>query len=318
MRGDGGRVPRGGGGGRRGGCRLGRRLAAAGVEQSGLVLQGVGWWGLVGLDVAVQVAGWAVSSALKTEKLFDMVGSGTFLALSAASFRPGPVATASARVPAMVGLWAVRLGVFLVHRVHKFGGDTRFDEVKTQPVKFLGYWLLQSVWIAVTCMPMLLLDASPEAPTPASGTAPLALAGAALFALGLATETVADAQKFAFKNDPANRGKFITTGLWALSRHPNYFGEILVWLGVAASAAPALNAQGGPGYAALALASPAMVTLLLTKASGVPILEASADQRWGGTPDYEAYKASTPVLVPSLLSILGGGKAKRGKKASPP
>ena len=283
------------------------------MDGAALQFQGLGGWGLVGLDVAMQVAGWAVSSALKTEKFFDMVGSATFLTLSAVCFRSGnPVASASTRVPAMIGLWAARLGVFLVHRVHKFGGDSRFDQVKTKPGAFLTYWLLQSVWVAVTCLPMLLLD--PTAPSsPGAGVDSKAvLAGAAVFAIGLLTEVTADMQKSAFKSDPANRGKFISSGLWALSRHPNYFGEILVWVGVATSAAPALVAQGGPGLAALAYTSPAFVALLLTQLSGIPILEDLAERRWGGNPDYETYKASTPVLVPFL-----GSKGRRAKPPSP-
>jgi steroid 5-alpha reductase family enzyme len=104
---------------------------------------------------------------------------------------------------------------------------------------------------------------------------------------------VSDAQKNRFRADPANRGKFIQTGLWAWSRHPNYFGEIVLWIGVAIIALPVLR-----GWQYLTLISPVFVTLLLTRVSGVPMLERRADEKWGGQEDYEAYKARTPVLIP--------------------
>jgi len=106
---------------------------------------------------------------------------------------------------------------------------------------------------------------------------------------------VADRQKGQFSADPANKGRFISTGLWAKSRHPNYFGEILLWIGVAIIALPVLQ-----GWQWVALISPVFVALLITRVSGVPHLEKKADTKWGGQADYEAYKKNTPVLIPKL------------------
>jgi len=106
---------------------------------------------------------------------------------------------------------------------------------------------------------------------------------------------MADAQKSRFKADPGNRGKFIQSGLWSRSRHPNYFGEIVLWTGVMIIALPVLQ-----GWQWVALVSPLFVILLLTRVSGVPLLEKKADQAWGGQPEYEAYKKQTPVLIPRL------------------
>jgi len=108
-------------------------------------------------------------------------------------------------------------------------------------------------------------------------------------------EVIADAQKSHFNADPANKDKFIQTGLWSRSRHPNYFGEIVLWIGVLIIAMPVLQ-----GWQWAALISPVFVTLLLTRISGVPLLEKKADQEWGGQAGYETYKKQMPVLIPRL------------------
>jgi len=108
-------------------------------------------------------------------------------------------------------------------------------------------------------------------------------------------EVVADTQKSRFNTDPANKGKFIQSGLWSRSRHPNYFGEIVLWIGIAIIAVPVLQ-----GWQWIAMISPLFVTLLLTRVSGVPLLEKKAGKKWGGQVDYEEYKKNTPVLIPRL------------------
>jgi steroid 5-alpha reductase family enzyme len=121
------------------------------------------------------------------------------------------------------------------------------------------------------------------------------LVGGLIWLFGFAIEAIADNQKTAFRKDPANKGKFISTGLWSRSRHPNYFGEIILWIGVMLIAVPVLQ-----GWQWIALISPIFVTLLLTKVSGIPMLETRADEKWGGQTDYEAYKKNTPILIPKL------------------
>ena len=121
------------------------------------------------------------------------------------------------------------------------------------------------------------------------------IAGAIIWLGGLVLEIVADAQKAAFRRDPSHDGQFIQSGVWAWSRHPNYLGEILVWIGVAVVALPV-----AVGWQWVTLVSPVFVFLLLTRVSGIPLLEKRADARWGDDPDYVAYKARTPVLVPGL------------------
>jgi steroid 5-alpha reductase family enzyme len=118
----------------------------------------------------------------------------------------------------------------------------------------------------------------------------------AVWLFGVVFETTADFQKYKFKKDPANKGKFIDVGLWSVSRHPNYFGEIAVWLGVCGVA----MSSASVGVSLASVASPLFVTFLLTKVSGIPILEKSADERWGDEAKYAEYKKNTPCLVPRL------------------
>ena len=178
--------------------------------------------------------------------------------------------------------------VFSSLRISKSGKDSRFDEIKTQPGRFLVAWTLQGLWVLLTAAAALaVVTGGVREPLGAVG-----IVGIAVWVLGMSIEVLSDRQKSAFKADPANAGRFIDTGLWAWSRHPNYFGEIVLWLGIAIVALEVLQ-----GWQWVTLISPVFVTLLLTRVSGVPMLEDKADERWGGQPDYEAYKARTPVLI---------------------
>jgi steroid 5-alpha reductase family enzyme len=189
----------------------------------------------------------------------------------------------------MVAVWAVRLSSYLFLRIRKAGADARFDDIKPSFPRFLNTWTLQGLWVTITASAALAAITATDRVELGTVTA----IGLVVWVVGIGIETVADAQKTSFRVDPANKGRFIHTGLWAWSRHPNYFGEILLWVGVAVVALPALR-----GWQWVTLLSPVFVFLLLTRVSGVPLLEKSADQRWGGQEDYEEYKARTSVLVP--------------------
>ncbi len=228
----------------------------------------------------------------RTETFFDLVGSATFL--SAILLGLVLTETADSRallLAAMVAIWAFRLGVFLVNRIHRAGKDERFDKLKHSFIRFLAAWTLQGLWVTFTAAAALVGITS-------SNSVPLgwfAGIGGAVWLAGFGLEAMADWQKSRFRADPANKGAFIKTGLWARSRHPNYFGEIVLWVGVALVAVPVLQ-----GWQWLVLSSPVFVTILLLRVSGIPLLEKRADEKWGGDADYEAYKRDTPVLVPRL------------------
>ncbi|RME52833.1 MAG: DUF1295 domain-containing protein [Caldilineae bacterium] len=270
-------------------------LVAAGLAWAGSQ-GGARWNGMPVFALSVALAfflNWAafIPAWLQhTERFFDLMGGVTFLTVSVAAVALSPVRDArSWLLVLMVAVWAVRLSTFLYRRVHAAGEDRRFREIKVSFPRFLLTWTLQGLWVAISLAPAL-------AAITGEKRLPLdvfALSGSLVWAAGFAIEVVADAQKSRFKANPANAGRFIHSGLWAWSRHPNYFGEIVLWIGVALVAAPALQ-----GWQWITLISPVFIILLLTRVSGVPMLEARADEKWGGQPDYEAYKANTPVLIP--------------------
>ena len=229
------------------------------------------------------------SNLAKTEHYFDLTGSATYVTVVlVAIVLSEDLDTRSFIVGGMVVVWALRLGSFLFRRVRRAGRDGRFDEIKVDPLRFFMTWTLQGLWVLLTLAAALAIITS-EDRKPIGW---VAIIGIVIWIAGFAIEVIADGQKSAFKSDPANMGRFITTGLWAWSRHPNYFGEIVLWTGVAVMAVPVLS-----GWRWLMLISPVFVFLLLTRVSGIPMLEARAEERWGDDADFQAYTKNTSTLL---------------------
>ena len=229
------------------------------------------------------------SNLAKTEHYFDLTGSATYVTVVlVAIVLSEDLDTRSFIVGGMVVVWALRLGSFLFRRVRRAGRDGRFDEIKVDPLRFFMTWTLQCLWVLLTLAAALAIITS-EDRKPIGW---VAIIGIVIWIAGFAIEVIADGQKSAFKSDPANMGRFITTGLWAWSRHPNYFGEIVLWTGVAVMAVPVLS-----GWRWLMLISPVFVFLLLTRVSGIPMLEARAEERWGDDTDFQAYTKNTSTLL---------------------
>ena len=226
----------------------------------------------------------------RTERYYDLVGGITYISVTLfAVALSGELDLRAMLVAAMVMFWSLRLATFLFRRISRDGKDSRFDTIKNRPLRFFMAWTIQGLWVLLTAAAALaVITGGVRAPLGAIG-----IAGIAIWSIGILIEIVSDRQKSNFRSNPGNKGKFINTGLWAWSRHPNYFGEIVLWTGMAIVAVPVLH-----GWQWVTLISPVFVTFLLTKVSGIPLLEEKADQRWGGQDDYEAYKRRTPVLVP--------------------
>lgn len=227
----------------------------------------------------------------KTDKLTDISYALTLLSLAIYGAIDGKIDSVYHwGLVFMVALWAFRIGGYLLMRIRKIGKDKRFDDKRDNFVKFGSFWALQAITVWVVMLGVLqYLSAS----VGNAGFVYLVI-GFSMWALGLGIEATADMQKFRFINDPKNKGKWISTGLWKYSRHPNYFGEILVWLGVFIYVSSILVGD----KQLLALASPVFITFLLVFVSGIPLLEKSADKRWGENKKYQQYKDETSILIP--------------------
>jgi len=271
---------------------IGLLVAIAG-SQGGSRIAGIPVFALlVGLAFLIQWLVFIQAYWRQTEKFFDLTGSLTYITVSTlALLLSAGVDGRATLVWALVVIWAARLGIFLFSRIKKAGKDDRFDEIKPSFIRFLNVWTIQGLWVTFTLIAALVTITTANR----KELDLFALIGFLVWVFGFAMEVLADYQKSRFNADPNNNGKFIQSGLWSRSRHPNYFGEIVLWIGVMIIALPVLQ-----GWQWVALISPVFVTLLLTRVSGIPLLEKKADQKWGGQEDYETYKKRTPVLIPRI------------------
>lgn len=278
---------------------IGLAIAVAG-SQGGTTFRGVPVFALsVGMVFVIQWLAFIPAYLLQTESFFDLTGSLTYILVTVvAVVLSPPLDTRATLLLVLVVIWAARLGTFLFRRVRMAGKDDRFDELKPSFLRFLNTWTIQGLWVSLTLAAALAAITSGERVSAATtSAAPFVLdafviAGALVWVVGFLIEAVADSQKRRFRADSANKRQFIRNGLWSWSRHPNYFGEITLWTGVAIIAFPVLQ-----GWQLVTLISPVFVFLLITRVSGIPLLEKKADERWGGQEEYEAYKAQTPVLI---------------------
>ncbi|KAG9947809.1 DUF1295-domain-containing protein, partial [Aureobasidium melanogenum] len=307
----------------------------------------------IGLAYAIQAGVAAPSIFFQSERFYDLSGSLTYLSCTALSLylptlraraAAATVSAGTAALPAYpsllaslaskggvqawnwrqvilsaaVAIWATRLGTFLFSRItSEDGRDSRFDEIRTSPPKFLGAFFAQATWVSLCLLPVLALNSIPATTLSALPFLTLTdVIGLLLYVGGLGFEATADKQKSQWMEEKKNKKHnedFLTRGLWSKSRHPNYFGESTLWTGIATVAAgilasnvgqSAMGFSGGLGarLGALAMAgvSPAFVTFLLFKVSGIPLSENKYDKRYGDRKDYQEWKNNTPMFFPKF------------------
>ena len=249
---------------------------------------------LISMAVLIQFVIFLPSFLFQTEKFYDLTGSLTYISVtSIAYFSLDNPSTIDTILYLYVIVWAGRLGIFLFRRINKDGKDERFDKAKKKFFWFLQYWMGQAAWVVFSAGASILAILSPvEAELEA-----LAFIGIFLWWSGFLIEVISDYQKRKFRETSDPKTEFISTGLWARSRHPNYFGEITLWVGMAVIS---LSSLSGIEYVT-AVVSPLFIYLLLRKAEGVPMLERIADERYGELSDYQEYKANTPVLMMKIF-----------------
>ncbi|MFH2020421.1 MAG: DUF1295 domain-containing protein [archaeon] len=249
--------------------------------------------------MGIQLAMFVPAYLFKTDKLTDMSYGVSFIALALIFLKD--FSLPKLILTGMIVVWAIRLVTYLLIRIRKIQKDKRFDGMREDFFKFLGFWLIQGISVfAVMVSSILYLTASTGLFNPI---------GILVWAIGLLIETFSDLQKYQFTNNPKNKGKWIASGLWKYSRHPNYLGEMLCWIGVYLFVFPGLSSLNR----ANALISPVFIILLISFVSGIPILEKNADKKWSSDKKYIEYKKKTSVLIPyqglwlSILLCLSAG-----------
>eukprot|EP00635_Sarcinochrysidales_sp_CCMP3193_P001333 CAMPEP_0118896808 /NCGR_PEP_ID=MMETSP1166-20130328/4492_1 /TAXON_ID=1104430 /ORGANISM="Chrysoreinhardia sp, Strain CCMP3193" /LENGTH=290 /DNA_ID=CAMNT_0006835867 /DNA_START=128 /DNA_END=1000 /DNA_ORIENTATION=- len=245
--------------------------------------------GTVLLSVVTNVLACLLS---RDETYYDLTGSATHLAVVVTSFLGAPATKRQVLASFAAAVWAARLGTFLFLRMAKDGRDSRFDKVRTKPIAFFAVWLIQALWVVVIELPVVLLNrvgGGGDDDDPPLGSL-RDVAGFGLWVAGFALEVAADTQKFVFRCQ--HKDAFMRRGLWRYSRHPNFAGEILLWTGLALVATSATPESRAPWL------SPAFTALILTKVSGIPPLEKSAEKRYGADPAFRHYVQHTSILVP--------------------
>jgi steroid 5-alpha reductase family enzyme len=234
----------------------------------------------------------------RTEKYYDLTGSITYLTTLGLSLYFSYATNKEINVRQIilsifVAVWSARLGWFLFSRIHATGIDSRFTVIKLNNFRFMMAWTLQGVWVFLTMLPVLMLNLFPD-------FIPFGIydyIGMPIWAFGFIFEVISDHQKSVFRTIAENKNRWIQNGLWSISRHPNYFGEIVLWIGVAIAAFGGLNATPRAGFVFI---SPIFVAFLLIFVSGIPMLEEKSDKRFGEIEEYQQYKLKTPVLVPFI------------------
>ena len=231
----------------------------------------------------------------QTEKFYDLTGSVTYLSVVwfvfLSTYKSISLNFGNLILVLLISIWTIRLGLFLFMRIHKAGEDKRFRTIKTSASQFFMTFTLSGLWVTLCSMCALVAISSPEGLVMNA----LTYVGIILFIIGFGIEIVADNQKTAFRSIEANKDSFITSGLWSKSRHPNYFGEVLLWFAIAVISFSSLE-----GLQLITLISPVFTYILLVYVSGVRMLEDMNDKKWADDEKYKSYKENTPMLFPKL------------------
>jgi len=245
-------------------------------------------WHYLLISLGINILMFIPAYIWKTDVFTDLSYALSFIILIIGALLLNSFSAVKLVVAIMVVIWGLRLGIFLFIRIRKIKSDKRFDGIRESFPKFLRFWVLQGLAVWVILVSALLFMISPASE--------VFWLGAVIWLLGLLTESIADLQKYRFSQISHNKGRFIRSGLWKYSRHPNYFGEITCWVGMYLLVFLSL----GQSEKVLALASPLFIMILLIFVTGLPPLEKSADGKWGKDKDYIEYKRKTSVLIPWL------------------
>jgi steroid 5-alpha reductase family enzyme len=251
---------------------------------------------VIALIFGLQITGFIPSFYLKSEKYYDLLGGLTFvfsilLMLFLRFQKTNHLSVREIILAISVLLWTIRLSFFLFQRVKRVGKDERFDSYKFSFSKFLLAWMTQGFWVFMCLFPTLIVFSS------STNYENLYLTfGGLIYLVGLVIEIIADYQKTIHNKINSNERKFISSGLWSRSRHPNYFGEFLIWTGITIICFPVFS-----GLKYVALITPIFIYFLLNYISGINLLEERGKEKWGNNPEYIKYLKTTPKFFPKIF-----------------
>lgn len=241
------------------------------------------------ISFAIQVIFFSIAFLFKTDKVTDLSYGLTFVALAIIFLLKSNFQINQILVTILICVWGIRIAGYLFRRILKTGKDERFDQLRHDFLKFGGFWFFQAITVWIVILPALIILSSKQN----LNFNFYNLSGISVWAIGFVIEAISDQQKFHFKSRPENKDKWISTGLWKYSRHPNYFGEIIIWCGIFIFSIPYLSS-----FLWLSIISPLFITFILIFISGIPPLEKRYDEKYKKDKDYENYKKATSVLVP--------------------
>lgn len=248
--------------------------------------------------VCMQLLFFFVATVLRFDKITDFAGGINFVAVALLTYYLSTTRDGrQTMVTIYVILWGVRLSSYLFYRIMKIGRDARFEDSRKNMIRFAVFWTFQAVWVLIGSLPVMVINAAHNAfPNSPVTMTTLDSIGSVVFFIGFFTETYADMQKFSFRCEDANKGKWCDDGLWSLSRHPNYFGEIVLWWGIFIISLNVVDSRHYYEY--VSILSPIFTTLILLFWSGIPHLERSTDYKHKHNMKYQQYKDSTSPLIP--------------------
>ena len=240
------------------------------------------------LSAFIQILFFIPSFLLKTERLYDLVGSSTYIVVTTIAYLSVPNKSVTDTILFLfISIWGIRLGTYLFRRILRDNDDVRFEKAKKNFFWFLQYWIGQALWVSITSCAAVIAILKTES----NSINNILILGVLIWVLGFTLEVIADLQKSKFKKKQNTNKTFISTGLWSKSRHPNYFGEITLWVGIYI-----ISFSSFSDIEFLTFISPIFVYILLTRMSGINMLEKIADERYGHLPEYIIYKEETPIL----------------------